>query len=581
MDNHINTQTKTFEPLSLYQCCCKAVARHYPLHRLDVRTLPGNHIFDIIYELHESKQYSLLATELSSIEELNKLLHAKNRRSALLRCFQDIVDHDTAVFGTIPAHLRQCSQGAADIGHVVEMGICLGEFLNEGGWYPCSIKVLKLCLQLIQESSTLENAHHHLIKCYQTLLFAHASYHEFTEANVVFESVLDLVKKEESWSDGAHCFSQLFTVFSVFFFHQYNYSDANFWSIEALKALNETTPVNIILDTLRQASKTFSLEKKLNEARFLINQALNLGKKCCESNSLKYADLLCDFAFYSLNADAIHQSACAYKAALEIKLGIFGPNNLRVAILEEDYAYTLYVQEYSTGRFREATKHAESAICAMQKILPPNHMLLSSAERVKTLIIEEIALDLPISRTKEKQELLTAAEKFHKCELSSVQRILGEKNVLTAKIYGNLGRLYQSMQKYQLSKNMHLKSIAIKESILGCDHFEVGLSVSHLASLVNYHIRDYKTAEGLYLRALAIHSKVFGDTYSGLGYDFKGLINLYEHSMNLEKMTEYLDIFYRWKEQREMMQDNYSIVLPEQTIKSIAEIKEQILHTSK
>lgn len=76
-------------------------------------------------------------------------------------------------------------------------------------------------------------------------------------------------------------------------------------------------------------------------------------------------------------------------------------------------------------------------------------------------------------------------------------------------------------------------------------------------------------------------SKVFGETYSGLGYDFKGLINLYEHSMNLEKMTEYLDIFYRWKEQREMMQDNYSIVLPEQTIKSIAEIKEQILHTSK
>lgn len=60
------------------------------------------------------------------------------------------------------------------------------------------------------------------------LLFAHASYHEFTEANVVFESVLDLVKKEESWSDGAHCFSQLFTVFSVFFFHQYNYSDVSF-----------------------------------------------------------------------------------------------------------------------------------------------------------------------------------------------------------------------------------------------------------------------------------------------------------------------------------------------------------------
>lgn len=110
---------------------------------------------------------------------------------------------------------------------------------------------------------------------------------------------------------------------------------ANFWSIEALKALNETTPVNIILDTLRQASKTFSLEKKLNEARFLINQALNLGKKCCESNSLKYADLLCDFAFYSLNADAIHQSACAYKVR---KIPLFNSFSLSSLIS----AFTLY-----------------------------------------------------------------------------------------------------------------------------------------------------------------------------------------------------------------------------------------------
>jgi hypothetical protein len=51
---------------------------------------------------------------------------------------------------------------------------------------------------------------------------------------------------------------------------------------------------------------------------------------------------------------------------------------------------------------------------------------------------------------------------------------------------------------------MHLKAIAIKEELLGAEDYEVGLSIGHLASLYNYHMKKYKKAEQLYLRSIAI-----------------------------------------------------------------------------
>jgi hypothetical protein len=38
-------------------------------------------------------------------------------------------------------------------------------------------------------------------------------------------------------------------------------------------------------------------------------------------------------------------------------------------------------------------QHAEEAISIMMKLLPKEHLMLASAQRVKALILEEIALD--------------------------------------------------------------------------------------------------------------------------------------------------------------------------------------------
>jgi len=46
--------------------------------------------------------------------------------------------------------------------------------------------------------------------------------------------------------------------------------------------------------------------------------------------------------------------------------------------------------------------------------------------------------------------LLSKAEDLHMSALKLAMETFGEKNVQTAKHFGNLGRLYQSMKKFQV-----------------------------------------------------------------------------------------------------------------------------------
>lgn len=58
-------------------------------------------------------------------------------------------------------------------------------------------------------------------------------------------------------------------------------------------------------------------------------------------------------------------------------------------------------------------------------------------------------------------DMLEEAERLHKGALKLTKHTFGEENILTAKHYGNLGRLYQSMRKYEvcIEHVIHLKFI--------------------------------------------------------------------------------------------------------------------------
>lgn len=99
---------------------------------------------------------------------------------------------------------------------------------------------------------------------------------------------------------------------------------------------------------------------------------------------------------------------------------------------------------------------------------------------------------------------------------------------------------------------MHLKAISIKETLLGLYDYEVALSVGHLASLYNYDMVQYRKAEELHLRSISIGKRLFGDTYSGLEYDYRGLMQIYTMEGNQEKLTEYSIIFTQWRVLRDL-----------------------------
>ena len=52
------------------------------------------------------------------------------------------------------------------------------------------------------------------------------------------------------------------------------------------------------------------------------------------------------------------------------------------------------------------------------------------------------------------------------------------------------------------------------------------MSVGHLACLYNYEMKQYHKAEELYLRSIKIRRKLFGPSYSGLEYNYRGLIQV-------------------------------------------------------
>lgn len=85
---------------------------------------------------------------------------------------------------------------------------------------------------------------------------------------------------------------------------------------------------------------------------YLLSASLNREKFGPKHH--KYSDTLLDYGFFLLNIDSISQSVQVYQAALDIRIAVFGGNNLHVAIAHEDLAYSSYVHEYSTGQFTDA-----------------------------------------------------------------------------------------------------------------------------------------------------------------------------------------------------------------------------------
>ncbi|XP_058444931.1 amyloid protein-binding protein 2-like [Malaya genurostris] len=483
----------------------------------------------------------------------------------------------------------------------IDNGVRLGSFLSESGWLEESLHVLNITLGMIQ---LLRNCYMRSLielNCLQKLLCAQTAFCCFKEASITVAQALNIIDKltqqhqqqmrqrmssakagssSRSSSDApSHhqtsgtsvngdvdrlsnipnsLLANMFHQISVLHFYRSEYDLSYRWSIRALKHVNKHTPDKIVVDVVRQMAKSCVVKRQFQSASMLIKQAVCRARASFGTNHQKYANALLDYGFILLNVDSIANSVAVYSEAHEILCRIFGSRNLHVAVAHEDLAYCLYVLEYSSGKFESATANVERAIDIMKELVPCNHLMLASAKRVKALILEEIALDTMASSIDYQRckNLLEQSEELHRSALHLSLDAFGEINVQTAKHYGNLGRLYQSMAKFDDAEQMHKRAINIKTHILGPYDYEVGLSIGHLASLYNYHMQKHQEAEELYLKSIEISLRLFGEAYSGLEYDYRGLIHIYEITGAQARYDLYSNILEEWRILREDNQVN-------------------------
>ncbi|XP_049806241.1 amyloid protein-binding protein 2 [Schistocerca nitens] len=563
---------------SLYKLGVAAVVNNYSTFKDEIRSLPASLLFDLYYKLYQDQTLCLLNLEFTDIDVFSTMLKVSNKRLQLLRSFQALMDHSRRITKDLTsAYIRKCNSVQLDPSsreNVIDLGLRLGNFLGDAGWYAESEKVLVTCRDICYMSDGSIYCIQKLLECCHKLLHTQAAFYNFDGAEQTFQLAYSLVQELRK-TDNTTNLAGLFTEFSVLYFSRSEYAEAYRWSIDALHQAACGVPVHVIVDVLRQVAKSCVVKREFKKAGLLSRQSVYLAREVFGVKHPKYSDALSDYAFFLLNFDLVRPSVDVFTMALKIRQELFGENNLHVAIAHEDLAYALYVHEYSSGRFGLAREHANIAIQIMQNILPEDHLMLASVKRVKALVLEEIALDGLLSSSG-MQELLAEAEELHLSALKLSLATFGEKNVQTAKHFGNLGRLYQSMKKFEEAETMHLKAIAIKEELLGEDDYEVGLSIGHLASLYNYHMKKYKKAEALYKRSIDISLKLFGESYSGLEYDYRGLVHVYHELKEVDKVADYTYLLNNWKLHRDITsQTEYEPIDTDGEVLSISDITAQ------
>ncbi|XP_028177754.1 amyloid protein-binding protein 2 isoform X1 [Ostrinia furnacalis] len=602
-------------PDSLYELCIHNVVKCYnksnKCYRDELRSLPDTILMDVYFKMYLEKKLCILGVELSSLDTIERLLRFTGSQLRLLQCFQAVIEHGSKLSTELATiYTSRCDAGKHKVEHLINLGLRLGGFLNEAGWYADAERVLQRCREVCQAQPQSTYYKRLTLECCHRLLNTQSSYCCFPAAAETYALSLQLLgcsdSRDESkggydeaapharapsrdqacqtdpqmyedyitslenpppddaeeveggfnvqhqavWGMGALA-PRVLKEFSALMFVRCDYSAAHRWSLRAQRLLARHTPVRITVEVVRACGKACVVKRLFSAAGVAVRHAVGLARAAWGAQHPRYAGALLDYGFYLLNIDSITHSVAVYEEALGTLRSVFGSRSLHVATAQEDLAYALYVLEYSSGRFYKARDHAERAIHIIENLVPPDHLLLASAKRVKALILEEIALDTPAGQDLSEPSLLEESEALHKAALRLSMMAFGENNVQTAKHYGNLGRLYQSMQKFQDAETMHLKAIAIKEELLGPEDYEVGLSIGHLASLYNYHMNMHVAAETLYLRSIAISLKLFGERYSGLEYDYRGLVNVFTQLKRHERAAHYSRLLQRWHELRE------------------------------
>jgi hypothetical protein len=289
-----------------------------------------------------------------------------------------INEHDTAIIGqpidSSPKSSPLPGVGLALVRQHLETGLSLGVLLCDIGCFPVATTVSRACLQLVEKVDRADPEYEsYLLEVKCKLLHSLSAYCEFVPADDLASKlswqVLNSVMPE-GVSQLAACYE-----LSSHSYMKSQYQESYVWAMKALKLITTSDRPKLIIDVLRQASKSCVVKRQYSKAKMLVMAALAMAKDLYGTKHAKYADCLLDNSYYLLSVDCVSESVQTYEAALALRIMCFGSLNLMVAGAREDLAYAMYVNEYGSGHFSAAERQAGAALDLYHRLVPMDTMV--------------------------------------------------------------------------------------------------------------------------------------------------------------------------------------------------------------
>lgn len=113
------------------------------------------------------KRLCLLGVEFSDLPVFTRMLKVKHKRTKLLQSFQAIIDHGSNIENELISNFSKSSSNAELVdSDIIDIGLRLGGFFNEGAWYASAIEVLNITEELCKKKGKSPRVLKQLLDCY-------------------------------------------------------------------------------------------------------------------------------------------------------------------------------------------------------------------------------------------------------------------------------------------------------------------------------------------------------------------------------------------------------------------------------
>lgn len=116
--------------------------------------------------MYTEKKFCFLSFEFGQLDVFKRLLNLNHKRVQLLKCYQALIEHESnAPIELINNYVSNKLKSYVD-DNIIDLGLKLGAFLSEGGWYCSAIDVLDAVEDMLNNKDVNVKYLCKLLDCY-------------------------------------------------------------------------------------------------------------------------------------------------------------------------------------------------------------------------------------------------------------------------------------------------------------------------------------------------------------------------------------------------------------------------------